>query len=492
MAILKQNELKDLLEELTSPGSETELVEFKENNTDPKVIGTAISALSNSAKWCGEKFAYLVFGIKDGTHEIVGTSFLPSRHKIGNQPWVMYMAQFLQPYPIMEIHEFTENGSNITLIRIPPNPEFGPVRYDGNAYIRIGASNTPLKNHRAIEKELWSNASSTDYWSTIVKDSLTDKEILEHISFESFPELAEPHEKKKLLVSEAIDFLLEQGDVIIKQGTNQYGITRLGALVLSRNIKEFPSLKSKLVKLFMYPQETNLTKTIEEKGGMGYAPSFNKLVRYIMARLPNNEIIRSAIREEVPIYPEVVIREILANALIHQDFSQPGTPTVEIFSNRIEIKNPGVPIVTPDQFIRECISRNEPLAALMKKVLICEDRGSGIDRVATYIEIFQLPAYSIEKSEFTTTVTIYAPKPFNEMDRVDKIRACYLHCCLNYVQHKKTTNTTVRERFKIDKRSSPIASKIIRETIDDGLIRVEDPENASSKFSSYVPYWAGI
>ena len=95
----------------------------------------------------------------------------------------------------------------------------------------------------------------------------------------------------------------------------------------------------------------------------------------------------------------------------------------------------------------------------------------------------------IDKTQFKTTVTLYAPKLFQDMGRDDKVRACYLHCCLRYVQREKTTNTTVRERFKIEKRNAPIASKIISQTIEEGLIRIENPNNNSAKFMSYIPYW---
>jgi len=70
------------------------------------------------------------------------------------------------------------------------------------------------------------------------------------------------------------------------------------------------------------------------------------LVQFIMAQLPQNEVIEEAIRREHKMVPEIVIRELVANALIHQDFMVPGSSVmIEVYSNRIEISNPGDPVV---------------------------------------------------------------------------------------------------------------------------------------------------
>ena len=89
----------------------------------------------------------------------------------------------------------------------------------------------------------------------------------------------------------------------------------------------------------------------------------------------------------------VAVRELVANALIHQDFSITGAgPMVEIFEGRIEVTNPGEPLVATDRFLDSPPkSRNESLASLMRRFRICEERGSGIDKVVSQIELYQLP-----------------------------------------------------------------------------------------------------
>ncbi len=190
-------------------------------------------------------------------------------------------------------------------------------------------------------------------------------------------------------------------------------------------------------------------------------------------------------------YPELAIRELVANALIHQDFSETGTgPMVEIFADRIEISNPGKPLISTLRFIdHNPQSRNEALAYFMRRINICEERGSGIDKVITSAEIFQLPAPNfVEDNKFLKAI-MYAYKTLRQMDKEDKIRACYQHCCLKYISAELMTNQSLRERFQIDAKNYAIVSRIIGDTINIGLIKDYDPTSKSKRFAKYVPFW---
>jgi predicted HTH transcriptional regulator len=134
-------------------------------------------------------------------------------------------------------------------------------------------------------------------------------------------------------------------------------------------------------------------------------------------------------------------------------------------------------------------SRNEALASLMRRIGICEERGSGIDKVVRQTEIFQLPAPSFEQPSGSTRVVLFAHKQLNEMDRADKVRACYLHACLKAVQREMMTNSSLRERFAIPDHNLAIASRIIRDTMEEGLVKPYDPEQGR-RHARYVPYWA--
>ena len=94
-------------------------------------------------------------------------------------------------------------------------------------------------------------------------------------------------------------------------------------------------------------------------------------------------------------------------------------------------------------------SRNEALASLMRRFRICGERGSGIDKVVSEVELYQLPAPLFERPEGFTRAVLFAHKPLAAMDKPDRVRACYLHACLCYVTRKEMTNTTLRARFGV-------------------------------------------
>ena len=191
-------------------------------------------------------------------------------------------------------------------------------------------------------------------------------------------------------------------------------------------------------------------------------------------------------------YPEIAVRELVANAIIHQDFNIRGAgPMVEIFSDRIEITNPGEPLIDTLRFIDQPPrSRNETLAAFMRRINICEERGSGIDKVVFQVELYQLPAPDFLVVGENTKAVLYAQKEFAQMTRQDRIRACYQNACLCYVSNAQMNNESLRKRMGIEDRNYPMASRIIKETLEEGLIKIYDPSNKSKKLVKYVPFWA--
>ena len=163
---------------------------------------------------------------------------------------------------------------------------------------------------------------------------------------------------------------------------------------------------------------------------------------------------------------------------------------VEIFDDRMEITNPGVPLVEPSRMLDSPPrSRNERLASLMRRMGICEERGSGVDKVVFQTEFYQLPAPAFEVTGDSTRSTLFAPRTLTKMEQADRVRAVYLHACLRYVEREFMTNTTLRERFGIDAKNSATASRLIKEALGAGVIRLQDP-NAPPKTRRYLPHWA--
>lgn len=210
-----------------------------------------------------------------------------------------------------------------------------------------------------------------------------------------------------------------------------------------------------------------------------------------MLSLNSEEDLNSPLRQFSHTFPPIAIRELLANALIHQDFYVAGAgPMVEIFSNRIEISNPGTPIIDILRFIdHPPRSRNEKLATLMRRCCICEERGSGVDKVIKAIEDNHLPAPDFIAGDDFVKVILFAPTTLRGMEKADKIRACYQHCCLRFESGERMTNQSLRERFHIKEKNYPMISRIIADTIADGKIKLSDPTNKSRKHAKYIPFW---
>jgi ATP-dependent DNA helicase RecG len=214
-------------------------------------------------------------------------------------------------------------------------------------------------------------------------------------------------------------------------------------------------------------------------------------VEYINGLVPSNEIIEQALRREVKMFPEIAVRELVANALIHQDLSESGASVmVELYDDRMEISNPGKPFIPPDRFIDEYRSRNERLADLMRRFGVCEEKGSGVDKVIQAAEVYQLPAPDFRVGEVRTSAVLFAHKDFELMDKADRIRASYQHCCLRYVMNEKMTNQSLRERFKLSEKKSESVSRAIRDSIEAGKIKLSDPDATSLRYRSYIPFWA--
>lgn len=479
---MNQEQLEKLLKNLISLPNETETVEFKENNFSPEDIGKRISALSNSANLHNKKNAYLVFGIQDITHDIVGTAFLPSNEKIGNDQLEFWLSQHINPRIDFRIHEFKYDAKNIVLFEIPPAIN-QPIKFNNIAYIRVGSATPKLSDHPDKERKIWNNIQRNSFEKGIAKENASSLEILNLLDYSKYFSLT-----KQEIPTETQQFVekMAQHGLVRKVFDNSYDITNLGAILFAKNLNDFPTIKRKSVRVVLYKGNTKVDRIKEQEGTLGYAIAFESLLDYVNDKLPHNEEISKALRKEVKMYPEVAIREFVANALIHQDLSISGAgPMIEIFDNRIEITNTGEPLIDTDRFIdHPPRSRNEDLASFMRQIGVCEEGGTGVDRALINVALYQLPAPSFEKYDNFTKVTLYAHKDLKEMTLDDKVRACFQHCVLKHIEKARMTNATLRDRLGIGEKNYPTASAIIRATIEKGLIK------EAEKPKEYVPIWA--
>ncbi|WP_448701884.1 ATP-binding protein [Mucilaginibacter sp. AW1-3] len=483
---MNQHDLEVLIKDLQALPKECEWVEFKLNNSNPQEIGEYLSALSNSACYHKKPFGYLLFGVEDTTHRLVGTNLYPSREKKGNQELENWLATQLTPRVDFNIFEFDYQGSHFAIFRIQATRNT-PVSFRGVPFIRIGSYKKQLDDHPERERQIWNQDNNYAFEREICVSNVSEDDIIKLIDYPNFFELIRhplPDNRKGI-----IEKLIE--DKVIIHHSGFYSITNLGALLFAKDIDNFDNLARKAIRVIIYEGKNRIKTKKEQTGKKGYAIGFENLIKYLEDQLPTNEVIDKALRKKVSIYPILAIRELVANAIIHQDFTVKGSsPMIEIFDNRIEITNPGKPIIDPLRFVDHSPeSRNEILARFMRRLNICEERGSGIDKVVFECEYNQLPAPEIIVGDNYTRIILFGLRTLREMDKQDKVRASYLHACLKYVSGEHMTNQTLRDRFGIEEHNYPMVSRIISDTIAEGLIKDYDPENKSRKYAKYVPYW---
>ncbi|MEI7462279.1 MAG: ATP-binding protein [Pirellula sp.] len=281
--------------------------------------------------------------------------------------------------------------------------------------------------------------------------------------------------------------------LVVAQPGGRYDITNLGAILFAKNLSDFGRLGRKSIRVVKYAGDGrfDIERQWEDAPATrGYATSFEAAIAFVNSQVEQNEPIGQALRKQIKMYPSIAIRELVGNAIIHQDFSIRGAgPVVEIFDRRIEITSPGKPLLDPIRFIDgPPRSRNEALAGMARRLKMCEELGTGIDKVISAVEFFQLPPPVFETPVDSTKSTLWAHKSLDDMSREERVRACLQHACLCIVTGVEMTNASVRKRFGLDENQSSKASRIIGDTVDAGLIKPVDA-GAGRKYMRYVPEW---
>ena len=384
----------------------------------------------------------------------------------------------------VDIEEVQHPDGRVLVFHIPSRPR-GTAYHLGGVYLmRVGQSLSPMSEDQL--RQIFSEG-GPDWLDEQSKGGLSGQEVVDLLDTQTYFELLKlPYPTERTGVVEKLI-----NDRLIDQQGDDYSIRRLGALLLAKNLEKFPDLVRKVPRVVVYTGTSKLETRLDQPGTKGYAVGFQGLVHFVMSQLPQNEVVEAAIRKEVKLIPEIVVRELVANALIHQEFSISGTSMmVEIYTDRVEISNPGKPIVPVERFIDGYESRNEDLARMMRRMGICEEKSSGIDRVIHETEVYQLPAPDFRAGHQRTIVTIYGPRIFEEMERGDRIRACYQHCALKWVMSEGMTNQSLRERFGLPESKSAIVSQVIAASMEAGLIKPDEKVGASRRFARYLPFWA--
>lgn len=470
---------------LTPVPQEINEIDWKEGlSPDNKKLCRHLSAFANHPGG-----GFLVFGVEDATGALIGVTQVQAElimQKLSN-----LCRDSL--FPLVNLDHAIEEYKGVPLlfVHIKENA-VKPVSLNAksieDSYIRNGGT-TRLASRQEIGA-LMLNSKTPHYEELHASKLKSSAEILDLLDFRSiFKLLGKPTPQN----TEEILLWMEEEKMIQNIDGAGYYITNFGALCCAYNLNQFDGLTRKNVRVIKYKGFTKRETEKEQPGVKGYAIGYEGLIGYIKALLPSSEVIKNALRTETTVYPEIALRELIANALIHQDFTARGSsPMIEIFDDRIEISNPGklLPSKRIDRLIRTTPeSRNEILAAAFRRYGVCEERGSGFEKAVAAIELYGLPPLKFEELENSFRVTMYCPKTFAKLTPTERIEACYQHSIIRYYTSGGLTNTSLRERFKMSERQRPQVSLVIKEALAQNKIKPKDPNNASTKYVEYIPFW---
>ena len=351
------------------------------------------------------------------------------------------------------------------------------------AYIRSAGHTVKMSKEQV--HELIAQSHGLSFEDRVAKSGVSQEEVGNLLDCPKMFELlgrSLPSDKQQM-----INLMEEYG--LITERDDLYDILNLGAILFAKQLKDFPTLKGKEIIVRRYQGTNNRILSLEYICQTGYAIGFKDLVDFVSKNTSTESI--EIQREALPSYPIVAIRELTANMMVHQDTSIKGMPlTIEIFTNRLTFTNPGSSLNDVNRLIDlPPHSRNEAMAQMMLQMDMCERRGSGIDRATDAISQMKLPAYKAQSGDDYTRITLFPKKKVSEMTREERIAVCYQHACLLYEDGKSINNQIIRERFNLNTKQSVMASRILADTLESGLIKMKDPETESKRYTSYIPYY---
>lgn len=462
---------------LTAP-AETEHLEFKEakQQYDTAKLMRYCVALAN------EGGGHLVLGVSDKKpRRVVGSQAFASAEHLNS-----LKAAIVEKLRIrVDAVELNHPDGRVLVFEVPGRPQGQPLDFEGAYLMRAGEDLVPMTPDRL--RQIFAEG-QPDWLMQPALEAVGADEVVALLDTQGFFDLLrQPYPTSR-------DGVLAKlgGERLISAGPGGWAITRLAALLLAKRLDAFPpELARKAPRVVLYDGPNKLQTREDRTEQRGYAVGFEGLVDFVYSAAPQNRFIEQAVRQEVKMFPRQALRELIANALVHQDFTATGASVmVELYSDRVEISNPGLPPISVDRFIDEYRSRNERLADLMRRLGICEEKGSGVDKVVFAAEVYQLPAPDFRVGETRTTALLFAHQDFAAMSKSDRIRACYQHCCLLHVSNQRMSNQSLRERFRLGEHKAATVSQVIGAAKDAGLIKIDDSESTSNRYARYLPFWA--
>jgi ATP-dependent DNA helicase RecG len=386
-----------LIDRLRALPTETEWFELKRNRYEPQQLGEYLSALANAACLAGQPRGYLVFGIDDATHEVVGTDFDPYATKAkGNQDLLPWLAAGLRPNTGFEPHVVAHPGGRVVLFEVgPANGE--PVGFYGTPYIRVGASKTELGKHPEKARALWTRGSD---WSAQVSAAASLADLDPDAIAKAREQFVVKHPGQAATAAVWDDTTFLNKARVLKRGA----VTNTALLLLGRP-ESAALLSPAIAKISWILKDASNRELDYEHFGPPFLLVGDRLLKrirnLIVRALPSGTLFP----QEIAQYDPWVIREALHNAIAHQDYRRHGRIVVVEFPDRVLVTNvgdflPGDVETVIRQDAPQALYRNPFLADAMVELNLIDTQGGGIKRMfeTQRRRGFPLPDYDLSKA----------------------------------------------------------------------------------------------
>lgn len=395
---------------------ETDWLEFKTNIGESRCsityerVGEYISGLANAACIKDTQFAYLILGVEDATWNTVGTNLIVSETKYKNQDYELWLRRNLKPIIGFDIEEFDYNGKHIVMFIIPAALA-QPVEFKGIDYIRVGSNLTKLADFRDYKQKIFN--SDKDWSAQIVSDATIDD--LDSNAIKVARDLFYDKNKNNPRHPNLAEDMLHWSDTVFLNKaklTRKGKITNAAILLLGKSESEVlisPAV-SKIRWVLMSNDDTERDYDIISCPlVLGVTELYTK-IRNITYRYMNPSLF-SLFPEEVKMYDPYIIREMLHNAIAHQDYTMRGMINVIEYDDKLIFSNRGAFI--PEN-IKSVIENDGPedkyrnpfLAQAMVELNMVDTIGSGIRRVFRIQrkKLFPMPDYDLANNKVVVTI----------------------------------------------------------------------------------------
>lgn len=397
------------LMELLHLPREQATVEFKENLQDAETIGQYLSALANTAALERKDRAWMVWGVADGSHQIVGTNFDPyqkvgNKDKVANQALQMWLQVRTTPRADFVFHELDVQGKRVVMLEVHPAAS-APVAFQNVRYIRVDSHTMNLAQLPSQESRLWKALGVSEDWTggVITEATMDDLDpqavAAARMRYAEYWVRGEPDTSRHASIRAEVaawdvEILLNKARV-----TKQGKITRAALLLLGKD-ESAHFLAPVDAKMAWILRDARNDTVTSQPFGIPFLLATERLCARIrnvtLDHMPDGSLFPTP----VPQYDNWVLREALHNCVAHQDYELGGKINVVEHPDRLVFTNLGQFIPESVEWMLEHQSppehyRNKWLIDAMIRLRMIEQAGSGIRRMFTTQRqrLFPLPDY---------------------------------------------------------------------------------------------------